>query len=604
LDSRGIKYHIGKDSRGPVEALGVYGLKVILRSLGILSKYSYEKSIPDLYKYNTSEIRAEVLRGLLDTDGEACSHGPIVFSSSSKILTEDVIWLARSLGGKARMQPTVKNPKYNGPNGEKLQGRPCYRATLTMPHSFKSFYVTRKQERVHNVQDRYLTRWITDIQPIGFTDCMCITVDALDGLYLTNDFIVTHNTVFVAWIILWALSTKKDTVGVVTANTETQLKTKTWAGLAKWHRLFIASHWFTLTATSIYSVDPKHEKTWRMDMIPWSEKNTAAFAGLHNLGNRVVLIFDEASEIVDAIWEVSEGAMTDKDTEIIWLVFGNPTLNKGRFKECWGKFKKRWWTKQVDSRTSRLTNKKQIEEWIEDYGIDSDFCKVRIRGMFPNMSSKQFFSVADVDAAYGRVLRVEQFNFAPKILTVDPAWEGDDVMGIGLRQGLVFRMLRLIPKNDNDIEVAGIIKQLEDDEKADAVFIDGGYGTGIVSCGRTWGRDWKLVWFSGESSDPGVFNKRSQMANEAKKWLKDGGAFPKDDKLYQALLEPETVPRSDGKIQLEGKKDIKTRLGVSSPEFDCLILSFAFPVMGKGFAAANKGHGANVVTEYDMFAEF
>ena len=406
----------------------------------------------------------------------------------------------------------------------------------------------------------------------------------------------------VAWLILWAISTMEDTRGVVTANTETQLKTKTWAELAKWHRLFIAKHWFTLTATAIFSSDAKYEKTWRIDMIPWSERNTEAFAGLHNKGKRILLIFDEGSKIPDAIWEVSEGALTDKDTEIIWATFGNPTQNTGRFKDCFGRFKHRWIRRQIDSRTVSITNKQQIQQWIDDYGIDSDFVKVRVRGMFPNMSAKQYFSVADVDAAFGRIVRPEQFNFAPVIITCDPAWEGDDMLEIGRRQGLTFRVLRSIPKNDNDIEVAGILAQIEDDEKADAVFVDAGYGTGIVSAARTWGRNWHLVWFAGESPDPGFLNKRAYMAGQLKKWLKEGGAIPEDRELYEDILAPETVPRTDGKIQLESKKEIKKRLGRSPGRFDSLLLSFAAPVQAKHHKTLGPNAG-RYETEYDVLGD-
>src|SRR5436853_2545763 len=128
----------------------------------------------------------------------------------------------------------------------------------------------------------------------------------------------------VAWIILWAMSTLEDTVGVVTANTENQLKTKTWVQLAKWFRLCLTRDMFRMTATAIFSRDPEHETTWRFDMVPWSERNTEAFAGLHNQGKRVLLVFDEASAIPDLIWEVSEGALTDANTQIIWAAFGNP----------------------------------------------------------------------------------------------------------------------------------------------------------------------------------------------------------------------------------------------------------------------------------------
>jgi len=330
----------------------------------------------------------------------------------------------------------------------------------------------------------------------------------------------------VAWLILWSLSTFEDTCGVVTANTETQLKTKTWAQLAKWYRLFIAKHWFKYTATAIFSVDPEHEKTWRIDMVAWSERNTEAFAGLHNKGKRVVLFFDEASAIPDVIWEVSEGALTDSETELMWFAFGNPTRNTGRFKECFGRFRHRWITRQIDSRTSKLTNKEKIQEWIDDYGIDSDFVKVRVRGMFPSMSVKQFISIEDVDKAYGKSLRHEQYHFAPKILTCDPAWEGDDELVIGIRQGLAFSILRTIPKNDNDIFVATLLANLEDEHQADAVFIDGGYGTGIVSAGKIMKRDhWRLVWFAEASPDPGCLNLRAYMWKQMRDWLKQGGAI-------------------------------------------------------------------------------
>jgi hypothetical protein len=75
----------------------------------------------------------------------------------------------------------------------------------------------------------------------------------------------------------------------------------------------------------------------------------------------------------------------------------------------------RWGKRQIDSRTVQITNKKMIEEWIDDHGIDSDYVKIRVRGMFPAMSAKQFFSIKDLDAAFGRHLRLEQYMWAPKI---------------------------------------------------------------------------------------------------------------------------------------------------------------------------------------------
>jgi len=197
-------------------------------------------------------------------------------------------------------------------------------------------------------------------------------------------------------------------------------------------------------------------------------------------------------------------------------------------------------------------------------------------------------------------LRKDQHDWAPKILTCDPAWEGDDELVIGLRQGLSFKILKVMPKNDNDVLVANILARLEDEEHADAVFIDGGYGTGIVSTGRTMGRSWQLVWFGGAAIDPGCLNKRSEMWKETRDWLKEGGAIPDDQVLRDDLLGPETVPRMDGKLQLEPKDSMKRRGLLSPNRGDALALSFAFPVRPRrgmgGFDTQTQA-----LTDYDPY---
>ena len=413
----------------------------------------------------------------------------------------------------------------------------------------------------------------------------------------------------VAWVIRWALATHEDARGVVTANTDTQLRTKTWPEVAKWHGLAIDKDLFECTATALHSRDPEHEKTGRVDAVPWSENNTEAFAGLHNKGKRLIAIFDEASAIADKVWAVTEGTLTDEGTEILWLAFGNPTVPSGRFRECFRANRHRWETKQIDSREVEGTNKKQIAQWVEDHGEDSDFVKVRVRGVFPTLAGKQFISEADVDAAWGLALRLEQYQFAPVILSCDPAWDGGDELVIAKRQGLAFWILKVLPKNDNDVWVANLLARYEDEHKAEAVFIDGGYGTGIVSAGKTMGRRWQIVWFSEKSADEGCFNKRAEIWKSTRDWLKSGGAIPKDEVLRDDLLGPETVARTDGKILLEPKEAMKRR-GLKSPNrADALALTFSHPVLARSpvdrfredqtSAALARGEMPN---DYDPFA--
>lgn len=389
----------------------------------------------------------------------------------------------------------------------------------------------------------------------------------------------------VAWIILWALSTMEDTKGIVTANTETQLKTKTWAELAKWHRLFIGRDMFTFTKTAIYSSDPGHEQTWRVDMVAWSENKTEAFAGMHNKGKRILIVFDEASAIVNKIWEVTEGALTDEDTEIIWLAFGNPTRGSGRFFDCFNRLRHRWKNRQIDSRTARMTNKTQIQKWIDDLGVDSDFVKVRVLGQFPSASEHQFIPSASVFEASRRHLNESQFNFAAKIITLDNAWTGGDEIVIGLRQGLRFKILATFQKNDDDFKMAGYLARYEDEEKADAVLLDYGYGTGVYSAGKQLRRNWILIPFGSASPDMGYVNMRAFMWAQTKKWLQEGGAIPNDPILIADLVGPEAyvvqTGANAGKIYLESKKEMKGR-GLASPNRgDALALSFAINVVPK-----------------------
>lgn len=407
---------------------------------------------------------------------------------------------------------------------------------------------------------------------------------------------------FVSWIILWAISTFEDTKGVVTANTENQLKTKTWAELAKWYRLCITRHWFEFTATALFAKHPDHEKTWRIDMVAWSERNTEAFAGLHNKGKRILLVFDEASAIHDLIWEVSEGALTDSDTEILWCCFGNPTKNVGRFRECFGKFRHRWHTKQIDSRTVKMTNKTQLQKWVDDYGEDSDFVRVRVRGVFPAASSNALVGPEEVEAAVAKEYKPGQFEYAAVIAGVDVARQGDDSSVIARRQGMAAFPLKTMRIPDTML-VAAQVGIYQDEHKVDAVFVDatGGYGVGVVDALRQTNRDPIEVYFSGKATDPRYFNKRSEMYFEMAKWIKSGGSLPDDPELTEELC-AHTYTFQGDKFRLCDKDDVKDLIGRSPDKSDALALTFAFPVAKRNLADQHRrGTHNSERREYDPF---
>lgn len=379
----------------------------------------------------------------------------------------------------------------------------------------------------------------------------------------------------------WAMSCHAGARVVITANTEGQLRTKTSPEVAKWFSTSLTARLFDIDTLSIKARQATKDMAWAMDFTPWSEHNTEAFAGLHNEGRIIVLLMDEASGIANKIWEVAEGALTDENTILIWVAFGNPTQNQGEFRECFRRNRREWITRQIDSRTVEGTNKAYLQSIVDKYGENSDRVKVRVRGMFPSSSTRQMIPTHVIDEARGRQLRKSQYDFAPAILTCDPAWTGDDDLVIAKRQGLHFEILDVIPKNDNDIFIAGKIRAYEDKYKADAVFVDLGYGTGIVSAGRTWGRAWELIPFGGKSPVPGFADMRAYMYEQTQGWMEDGGAIPPDDELYEELLSIETLPDNGGIVRLKSKEQMK-KDGTASPNrADALVLSFARPVFKK-----------------------
>lgn len=591
----------------------VIGVKEHFKN-GVFLLGSHERYIPDEYKYNCVASRRFLLEGLLDTDGEVGKEGSIGYSTTSRQLADDVIWLARSLGCKAKYQPAVKQGWYPDENGERIICRDCYRITLSVP--WNPFTLEHRRVRYRPVQARYLTRWIDRIEPIESADGMCITVAAQDGLYQTNDFIVTHNSGLVSWLILWALATMPDTKGVVTANTEIQLRTKTWAELAKWHRLFIAQHWFTLTATAIYSVDPAHERTWRIDAVAWSDRNVEAFAGLHNQGKRVILLLDEASAIPDIIWETAEGALTDDNTQIIWGVFGNPTRNVGRFRECFGRFRHRWQCHQVDSRIAKLTNKVQIQQWIDDYGEDSDFVRVRVRGVFPRAGTMQFIGADLAEAAMADSRDSQPTVFDPLIMAVDVARFGGAQSVIRFRRGRDARSIKPIKFRDVDLmTLAARVANEYEIHHPDVIFVDeGGMGAGVVDRCRMLRLPVIGVAFGARAQDGRdeghgsnrYYNLRAQMWGLMRAWL-SGGMLDNDPELLADLTGVEygyrTLEGVDA-IILERKADMAKR-GLASPDNgDALAMTFAYPVQKSDHTSviAGRGRTSGFQAEYQPLA--
>lgn len=382
-----------------------------------------------------------------------------------------------------------------------------------------------------------------------------------------------------AWIILWVMSTRPHSKGVITANTGDQLRTKTMSELAKWHSRAINSHWFELNAMSIHH--RTYPETWRVDAQTSREENSESFAGLHCADSTPWYLFDEASAVPDKIWEVAEGGLTDG--EPMFFVFGNPTRNAGRFRECFGSQKHRWITRQIDSRQARMTNKALIEQWREDWGEDSDFFRVRVRGVFPRGGDMQFIPsdwVAEaMERSPGRYIGDD-----PLICGVDLARGGDDNCFVVFRRGQDAKSEKVyrIPgeKSRDSMRVVSLLTTVLERHKPDVTFLDEtGLGGPIVDRLSQLGFHVTGVNFGGKADDDKRFrNKTAEMWWRMREWIMKGGALPKDSQLEQELTTREYGHNDKDQLVMERKIDMKKR-GLHSPDWaDALALTFTYTV--------------------------
>lgn len=388
----------------------------------------------------------------------------------------------------------------------------------------------------------------------------------------------------VAWLVNWIMVTRPHAIGTITANTFTQLETKTWAAIQHWAKLSIFADWFEVTSNLFY--EKGNKASWFCSPQSSKEENSEAFAGQHSKRSTSFYFFDEDSAIPDEIHRVAEGGLTDGEPMI--FCFGNPTRNSGHFYNACFREGTRWNPTIVDSRQSRFTNKEQIAEWEKDFGADSDFFRVRVLGKPPNASDAQFIDQLRVTEAQKRSVVV--FPDEPLVAGADLAWGGSDDNVIRFRRGLDARTLPPIRiKGEFTRDPAILTNRLADvltreynGSKVAMLFLDsagiaGPIGARLRAMGH---KNVQEVNFGADSPDPKFRYMRDFMWGQMKEWLLQG-AIDKHPELEADLTGPGVRPNERQKVWLEAKETMKKR-GVDSPDdADALALTFAAPVMPK-----------------------
>src|SRR5215471_15165690 len=295
------------------------------------------------------------------------------------------------------------------------------------------------------------------------------------------------------------------------------------------------------------------------------------------------------------------GGLTDG--EAMHFCWGQPARKSGRFYEiAFGKLRDRWNVRSIDSRTARFTNKELIAEWINDHGEDSDFCRVRVRGVAPRAGELQYIDSERVWQAQQRA--AVSFPDDPLIAGFDVAGRasmfsvsgprGDggtrrDTSGSGAWNVIAFRRgldARTIPPiripgeatTDRSVMLAKLTELLNDRRPSHRIammFVDSAFGSPYVERLRAMGfTNVQEVNFGSPSPDRHQANMRAFMWNKLRDWLQKG-AIPSDPLLEMDLVGPGFHLNRSEQLVLESKQDM-TKRGIASPDnADALALTFA-----------------------------
>jgi hypothetical protein len=399
-----------------------------------------------------------------------------------------------------------------------------------------------------------------------------------------------------------------DTLGVVTAGTETQLRTRLWSEIAKWFNQLpetLRSN-FTLTATALFS--KQYERTWHVNAVPWTERNLEAFSGWHNYKKRVLVIFDECSMIPEPVWRAATAMLSDAETEIIWCVFGNPTRIDGVFPTLFppGALSRIWWHHRVDSRDVTLTNKEAIQEKLDFYGAESNYARSHVYGRFPLATANQLIPSDRVEAAVVR-RDAAAHSADPIILGVDVAsGHSTSISVVAIRHGPDARSLGGqykfpgVDPNALCYEVAKIANEVG----ATAIHVDAtGIGGGTAARLRELGYPAHEVYLGSRApqGDVRCANMRAYCWTMMASWLK-AGAIVNDAELKAQLCAPEYSENAQGLV-IEKKEHMADR-GLASPDCaDALSLTFAYPATTAAMGELLGSGDHQVTSNWDPFSD-
>ncbi len=370
-----------------------------------------------------------------------------------------------------------------------------------------------------------------------------------------------------SWIAIWWALTKYDAKIPITAPSSPQLLLTFMPELRKWINVLPK----ILRDEIIVKTDEINFKNNNFIALRTARKETPeALQGFH--AEHLLFLVDEASGVVDEIFEIVMGALTGAKNTMIMV--GNPTRTSGFFYEAFHKNKNIWGLFTFNSELSSNVSKEQIERARIQYGVDSNAYKVRILGEFPSASDDALFSVEALENAVDR--KITQNDSDNVVWGLDPAEMGDDSSVLCKRKGFyVYPFIKFQNLDAEPLANAIMSEYKKSHIKPSAIYVDIiGVGAGVWSILYSKGLPVIRADARSKTYKENLYNKRIEMYMRLKEYM-NMVHLPNDNDLFGELSAMRyEVQEQTGKTKLEAKKAFKNRVGRSPDKADSLALTF------------------------------
>jgi phage terminase large subunit len=377
-----------------------------------------------------------------------------------------------------------------------------------------------------------------------------------------------------ALLAIWFPLTHFDSKGVVTANSQSQLRDNNWPEIRKLASLLPSPLRDQLDIQEERMLIKSSPEMGFVVRRTASAGNPEALQGIH--ANHVIYLIDEASGIPDIVFEVAQGSLSTHGACAV--MFSNPTRPDGFFYDTHHKLRNRWRCIGVSSKDVPRA-RGHIEDVIQAYGENSNKFRVRVEGLFPVSGDDVVIPLEWVEAAIERDVHVPAFV---PIWGVDVARFGDDASALAKRQANKLLEPIKVWKNKDLMQLVGLIHHeyinTHEDLQPKEILVDViGLGSGVVDRLKELGLPVRGVNV-GESR--ATLDKCMRLRDElwwlAREWFQSKDCtMPRDEYLISELTSPTYDYHSTGRIVVEQKKDMKERSGKSPDGADAFCLTFA-----------------------------